>query len=192
MSKKNQDIEEKTSGKKHIVGLIIGIVLIVVAVIDYAHNKIIPNFIFMEEYSASCAEAYWTGVIGIGVSIVSILTFLHALDQFAFEKRVHRESKEQEKIKKFEESLKSAIEILDTKYENEIECLRAVQIIKNIIDYTIECETANKKKKHQMDESEKYRIMSIDGALVLLKQHLDKVLKGKSKSKMGFLLSGFL
>ena len=183
MSRDDKIIGEKMGGKKHIIGLVIGSVLLVGAVIDYATKKFVPNFIFMGEYSVGNAEAYWTGVLGIGVSVVSILTFLHALDQFAFEKRVHRENKEQEKIKNFEESLSKAMDILDTKYENEIECLRAVQMIKNIIDYTIAVDGTNREKKHAEKSVEKNRIISIDGALVLLKQHLDKVLREERKSK---------
>jgi len=181
MNRNKETIWEKMNEKKHVIGFAVGIVLFIGVVIDYASKKGIPNFVFMGQYSVSNAEAYWTWVLGIGVAVVSILTFIHALDQFTFEKRVHRENKEHEKMEKFEALLSTAMDIFDKKVENEIECLRAVQIIKNIIDYTIRYERTNGEKKHVVDEVEKYKIISIDGALVLLKQHLDKVLKEERK-----------
>lgn len=164
-------IREQREQKKFSAILVIITFIILALLVDYGNQKVIPNFFYLNTFTKADAGEYWSAVIKIVVVVVSLLTFWQTSDKFFFEKRMHNDNQRGEVIRKYQELVRSAIEIFNEKYEDEGECLFAVQILQNIVslydngNYAITSE----------EQVEPFRVISIEGIICLLKKHLDRV-----------------
>lgn len=158
--------------KKYRSLLIFGLVIILIVIYDYMNGKVIPNIFFLNKFSIDNVEAYWKGVISLFTVYISWITFQQTIEKHFFEKKSYAEMQKKDAVRRYQDLLKTAIEILNTKYDNEYECLFAIQIIKNIIDLSINVG----REKTDEKEIEPFRIISIEGALGILKGHFDRVL----------------
>ena len=81
------------------------------------------------------------------------------------------ENQKKETIRRYQDLVKSAIEILNDKFEDEGACLFAVQIMQNIASLYGQSEFTRTLEI----QSEPFQIISIEGIVCLLKKHLDRV-----------------
>lgn len=118
---KSRSETKRFNGKIISKGIMIGILIIVLGIIlvDYSFNKVIPNFIFINEFSKLDANAYWTGGISIFTIMLSIVTIFQTTDKILFEKRFQLEIQKRETIRRYQDLLRTAIEILNNRYNNE-------------------------------------------------------------------------
>lgn len=148
-----------------------GLIVVVLILLDYQFCKVIPNFFFLDSFTKENVEAYWKAIISIGVAVISLLTFFQTSDKFFHEKRIHNENQKKETIRRYQDLVKSAIEIFNDKFEDEGACLFAVQIMQNIASLYGQSEFTRTLEK----QSEPFQIISIEGLVCLLKKHLDQV-----------------
>lgn len=146
-------------------------ILTVVLLLDYQFCKWVPNFFFLDSFTKDNVEAYWKAIISIGTAVISLLTVFQTSDKFFQEKRIHNENQKKETIRRYQDLVRSAIEILNDKIEDEGACLFAVQILQNIASLYGQSEFTRTLEK----QSEPFQIISIEGIVCLLKKHLDQV-----------------
>lgn len=154
--------------------LIIGFLVlgIIVVLLDYGFERIIPNFFFLDSFSKDDVKDYWKAVINIVVVVISLVTLLQASDKFFLEQHIHNENQRKDTIRRYQDLVRTAIEILNDKIEDEGACLFAVQIMQNIVSLYEKGEFTRTLER----QSEPYQIISIEGVVCLLKKHLDRVL----------------
>lgn len=145
--------------------------LIILLVLDYQYNKVIPNFFFLGDFTKDNVEAYWKAVISVVATVISLLTLLQTFDKFFLEKQIHNENQKKETIRRYQDLVRSAIEILNDKSEDEGACLFAIQIMQNVVSLYGKNEFTRTLEK----QSEPFQIISVEGILCLLKKHLDQV-----------------
>lgn len=148
-----------------------GLIVVVLLLLDYQFCKIVPNFFFLDDFTKDNVEAYWKAIISIGTAVISLLVFFQTSDKFFHEKRVHNENQKKETIRRYQDLVRSAIEILNEKFEDEGACLFAVQIMQNVASLYGQSEFTRTLEK----QSEPFQIISIEGIMCLLKKHLDQV-----------------
>ncbi len=162
--------EKKLSDKYKMI-FVSWIIFNVVLLLDYQFCKLVPNFFFLNSFTKDNVEAYWKAIISIGAVVISLLTFFQTSDKFFHEKRIHNENQKKETIRRYQDLVKSAIEILNDKFEDEGACLFAVQIMQNIASLYGQSEFTRTLEI----QSEPFQIISIEGIVCLLKKHLDRV-----------------
>ena len=148
-----------------------GLIVVVLLLLDYQFFKIVPNFFFLDDFTKDNVEAYWKAIISIGTAVISLLVFFQTSDKLFHEKRVHNENQKKETIRRYQDLVRSAIEILNEKFEDEGACLFAVQIMQNVASLYGKSEFTRTLEK----QSEPFQIISIEGIICLLKKHLDQV-----------------
>lgn len=156
---------------KYRVVCVVEIIVIVILLLDYKFEKVVPNFFFLGDFTKDNVEAYWKAIISIGTAVFSLLTFFQASDKFCHEKHVHNENQKKETIRRYQDLVKNAIEILNDKSEDEGACLFAVQIMQNIASLYGQSEFTRTLE----EQAEPFQIISIEGIVCLLKKHLDQV-----------------
>ena len=158
--------------KKYYIFFLSGFIVIVLLFLDYRFGKVVPNFFFLDSFTKQDVVAYWKGIISVVVAMISLLTFFQTSDKFFHEKRVQNENQKKETIRKYQDLVKTAIDILSDSSEEEGACIFAVQIMQNIASLYNKSEFISTLEK----QSEPFQIISIEGIVCLLKRHLDRVL----------------
>ena len=152
----------------YIAMMIIVLLAIVVLLYDYGHNRMVPQFFFLGSFSRENVVDYWSGVIKVATVVITFLTFVLTVKKFFFEKSVRNENQKSEVIRHYQELAQTAIQIFNDEYEDEAQCLFAVQIMQNIIALY----DAGQVSMTIGEQSIPFRVISREGIIEILKRHL--------------------
>lgn len=155
----------------YIAMMIIVLLAILVLLYDYGHKQVVPQFFFLGSFLRDNVVDYWSGVIKVATVVITFLTFVLTVKKFFFEKSVRNENQKSEVIRHYQELAQTAIQIFNDEYEDEAQCLFAVQIMQNIIALY----DAGQVSMTIGEQSIPFRVISREGIIEILKRHLDHV-----------------
>lgn len=155
----------------YIAMMIIVLLAILGLLYDYGHNRVVPQFFFLGSFSRENVVDYWSGVIKVATVVITFLTFVLTVKKFFFEKSVRNENQKSEVIRHYQELVQTAIKIFNDEYEDEAQCLFAVQIMQNIIALY----DTGQVSMTIGEQNISFRVISREGIIEILKRHLDHV-----------------